>query len=140
MDDQLASGIAGGQGPSQVPRAPSQVTAAMAMLLAGCASASPHRPADHLLGFVRLAEFPTVGDVRALEISTIGGGWGGAPFLGWQRGRYVFARPGACQLLIVVRSGVEADHVRSIAQSLEGQKPCIADFSGTLSPLRPPAR
>lgn len=111
------------------------------LFLLACASASLEQPAlsRKRLGFVRFTEVPTIGHLRALDVSTLGMGWDGAAFLGWQRSQYVFARPEACEVLIVIRSGVEADHVRSILQTLEGQEPCIADFSRSLSPSRLPA-
>ena len=74
----------------------------------------------------------TIGDVRAIDVSTLGVGVDGGVFLGWRRGQYVFVRPGECQLLIIIRSPVEAEHALRILRAAEGEQLCVVDFPGTL--------
>ena len=87
-------------------------------------------------GAVRVSIPETVGDVRAINVSTLGVGMENGVFLGWRRGQYVFARPGECQLLIVIRSRIETEHALRILEAAEGEQLCVVDFSDTLRLVR----
>jgi hypothetical protein len=83
-------------------------------------------------GAVRVKVPYTMGQVEAVDVSTLGVGVDGGVFLGWRRGQYVFVRPGECQLLIIIRSPIEAEHALSILRAAEGEQLCVVDFPGTL--------
>lgn len=83
-------------------------------------------------GAVRVNVPATIGEVRAIDVSTLGVGVEDGLFIGWRRGQYVFVRPGECQLLVIIRSRLEAEHALSILRAAEGEQLCVVDFPGTL--------
>lgn len=63
------------------------------------------------------------------DVKALGLGWDGAMFVGWRAGQWVTADPEKCQLLVIVRSGVEAESAAALFSALAGEnRPCIADF------------
>jgi len=97
------------------------------------------------VGIVRVRMPAAQDGITYVDVKTLGLGWDGAAFLGWHAGQWVTADPAKCQLLVIVRSGVEADSAAALFKSLGEQRPCIADFRHTAgtappassSPLRP---
>jgi hypothetical protein len=76
---------------------------------------------------VRIPE--SEGNIQAVDIKTLGVGWQKGPFLGWNASNLVTANPSSCQLLIIIRTPAEADNALKIISSLEGQNPCIVDYT-----------
>jgi hypothetical protein len=74
----------------------------------------------------------TQGNVSAVSVRALGMGWDGGPFLGWRSGSWITADPANCQLLVVIRSAVETANAVQIINALEGQNPCIVDYTNTL--------
>jgi hypothetical protein len=74
----------------------------------------------------------TYGELRAVDVSTLGAGVDSSAFLGWRHGQFVYVRPDECQLLIIIRSPLEADHAMRILRAVEGDQLCVVDFAGTL--------
>lgn len=109
---------------------------ALPLLLAGCAQVSLGEGVAArttlYAGAVRVEVPATWGEVRAIDIATLGVGVDHGVFLGWRRGQFVFVRPGECQLLIIIRSSVQADHAMRILQAAEGDQLCVVDFADTL--------
>ena len=77
----------------------------------------------------------TYGELRAVDVSTLGAGVDSSAFLGWRHGQFVYVRPDECQLLIIIRSPLEADHAMRILRAVEGDQLCVVDFAGTLPSL-----
>jgi hypothetical protein len=105
-------------------------------LLGGCttiASGGETRSAIHL-GVTAIRIPQTRGDVHAASVRTLGVGWDAGPFLGWHSANWIAADPARCQLLVVIRQAVEADNAIRIINALEGQNPCIVDYTNTLRP------
>ena len=86
------------------------------------------------IGVVRVTMPDRKGELSAIDVKTLGFGWDAGPFVGWRAGNWVMADPAKCQLLIVIRSPAQAENAAKVIQSLEGQEPCIADFTHTLRP------
>jgi hypothetical protein len=103
-------------------------------LLGGCTtvpSEGEARSAVHLgLTSVRIPQ--TRGHVFAASARTFGVGWDAGPFIGWRSANWIVADPAGCQLLVVIRQAVEADNAIRILNALEGQSPCIVDYTNTL--------
>ena len=74
------------------------------------------------------------GKISAVDIKMLGVGWDSGPFIGWQAGNWVIANPDDCQLIIIIKSAVQAENAQKVIQSLGGQQPCIADFTHSLQP------
>lgn len=72
------------------------------------------------------------GALAAVDVRSLGLGWDAGPYLGWKAGNWVIADPAKCQLLIVIRSPAQAENAAKVIQSLEGQAPCIADYTHLL--------
>jgi hypothetical protein len=84
------------------------------------------------VGAVRVNIPVTYGELRAIDVSTLGVGADESLFVGWRRGQFVYVQPDECQLLLIIRSPVEAEHAISILRAVEGDQLCVADFAGTL--------
>lgn len=104
------------------------------LLLGGCTSVgdSDEVRAGLYLGAVSVSVPATRGHVSAVQVKTLGLGWDGGPFLGWRSGSWIEADPAKCQLLVVIRAPAEAANAVKVIESLEGQNPCIVDFTNTL--------
>lgn len=76
----------------------------------------------------------TYGELRAVDVTTLGVGVDESAFLGWRHGQFVYVQPDQCQLMIIIRSPVEADHAMRILRAVEGEQLCVVDFAGTLPP------
>ncbi|QLC25918.1 hypothetical protein HFP57_13385 [Parasphingopyxis algicola] len=81
---------------------------------------------------VRVVTPEAAGAVNAIDVETVGLGWDGGPFLGWHSGSWISADPARCQLLIVIRSPAQAENAATVLRALEGQDPCIADYTHSL--------
>ncbi len=106
------------------------------LLLSGCSAAGADggiRRAYHL-GLVSVTTPETAGAVSALNVSGLGLGWDDGLYLGWRSASRITADPAKCHLLIVIRSRVETDNAVKVIKSLEGQNPCIVDYTGSLQP------
>lgn len=105
-------------------------------LLAACTTvqAGEGRSSRLFVGVVRVVMPERKGDVTAIEVKALGIGWDSGPFIGWRAGSWITADPAKCQLLIIIRSPAQAENAAKVIQSLEGQEPCIADFTHTLRP------
>jgi hypothetical protein len=102
-----------------------------ACLAAGCTTVEPGggSRSAFLLGATSVRIPRTQGEVSAIAVRTLGFGWDGGPFLGWRSGNWITADPANCQLLIVIRSAVETANAVRIINALEGQNPCIVDYT-----------
>jgi hypothetical protein len=92
---------------------------------------SPERSRLYV-GAVRLQIPETVGNLRALDVSTLGLGVGNGVFLGWRRGQYVFVPTGECQLIVIIQTPLESEHATRILEAAGSEQLCIADFAHTL--------
>jgi hypothetical protein len=81
------------------------------------------------VGILTLRLPATEGNVQAVDVKTLGAGWQSGPFLGWNASNVVTANPADCQLLVVIRSDVEAENAAKILESLKGEKICVVDYS-----------
>jgi hypothetical protein len=106
--------------------------------LAGCTTinmvpqadgASTQYQQSTYIGITRLRLPARQGNVQSADIKTLGVGWQSGPFVGWNASNLVTADPSECQLLIVVRSAAQAENAAKIISSLEGQDPCIVDYT-----------
>lgn len=108
-------------------------TAMVAATLTGCATVVPGQwtGSRTFVGVVRV-DMPVVqGDVQAVRVRTLGAGAGSAGvFLGWEDGNWIVADPAQCQLLVVVRSPVEAENAARVLRELRGQNACLVDETG----------
>ena len=114
----------------------------MPLVLTGCVTvqvgdqAGGTRTSRTHIGITRIVTVEKPGAMAAVDVRTLGFGWDKGPFLGWRAGEWVTADPAKCQLLVIVRSPLEADNAAKVLAALEGQNPCIADLTGTLAPER----
>lgn len=84
------------------------------------------------IGITRIVTPATQGNIAAVDVSTLGLGWDQGPFLGWHEGELVYADPGDCQLIVIIKKPVQAENAAQVLAALGGQNPCIADFTGRL--------
>lgn len=111
--------------------------AIMASLLCGCTTINLVTTDDvtarrfderAYLGAVRIRLPQITGkQLAAVDVETLGLGWTGGPVLGWQSGRWVYADPTQCQMLVIIRSPAQAENAKDILQALEGEKLCFVD-------------
>jgi len=113
-----------------------RIAPVLAFLLAGCATidasekTSDNRTSAIYFGITEVITPQTKGAISAIDVSTLGFGWDRGPFLGWHRGSWIEADPAKCQLVVIIRSPAQAENAARVLQALEGQTPCIADFTG----------
>lgn len=107
----------------------------MSLLLASCtvSGAQGHGSARLYLGLVRVVTPSKTGNLSAIDAQVLGLGWDKGPFLGWKAGSWIEADPAQCQLVIIIRSAAQAENAVRVLQSLKGEQPCIADYTGALS-------
>lgn len=100
-------------------------------MLAGCATVHSDGPTQTktFVGIVRVVVPENAGRLSAIDVRTLGVGWDSGPFLGWRAGNWIYADPGDCQMLIVIRSPAQAENAARVIESLGGQNACIADFT-----------
>jgi hypothetical protein len=89
--------------------------------------------AHYYFGFVRVAYPESRGKLTAIDVKSMGIGFDGAAFLGWRDSKFVYAEPGDCRTVIILRDRIEEDHVTQMLKAL-GDKACVADFAGSLLP------
>jgi hypothetical protein len=120
---------------------PVRLVQALAVIWCGlsacaCASIDLANPVERreilAVGAVSVRVPTTFGQVRAIDISTLGVGVDTSVFVGWRRGQFVFVQPNECQLLIIVRSGAEAEHATRLLEAAQGGQICMVDFAGAL--------
>ncbi|MDF0487355.1 hypothetical protein PX554_04375 [Sphingomonas sp. H39-1-10] len=106
----------------------------MALALCGCTSVQVADRGESrvYLGVVRVTVPDRAGDLVAYSVKTAGAGWHRGPWLGWRSDTWVEADPAKCQLLVVIRSGVEARNAAEVLRALEGRNACVADYTGSL--------
>jgi len=85
-----------------------------------------------LVGAVRVDVPETYGEVRAIDVTTLGVGADTSVFLGWRRGQFVFVQPDECQLLIIIRSRIDAEHAAKMIEAMKGERTCLVDFGKSL--------
>lgn len=102
--------------------------------MASCVNINPGSTGLHkvFVGAVKVTVPKRSEGIVAVDVRTLGAGWNEGPFIGWQAGSWISADPGKCQLVVVIRSALEADNASRVLQSLKGQDVCIADLSGSL--------
>lgn len=108
------------------------------LMLSGCTTinivpqdsgaVSETRESIHI-GILKLRLPATRGNVQAADVKTLGAGWQSGPFLGWNASNLITANPADCQLLIIIKSPAQAENAAKIISSLEGQGPCIVDYT-----------
>ncbi len=107
------------------------------LVAGGCANMeldqSAARRSMVFLGGVRVEVPETYGEVRAIDVTTLGAGADTSAFLGWRHGQFVFVKPGECQLLIIVRSKVEVEQAARLIEAMKGGQTCMVDFASNLS-------
>lgn len=110
--------------------------ALLLLLLGGCTTVGVNDATGvrWLVGVVRVDLPARQGKLTAVDVKTLGAGWDNGPFLGWRAGNWIAADPSECQLLIVIKSPAAAENAAKVLKSLEGQKPCVADFTRSLRP------
>lgn len=114
-----------------------KIVAFLALALCGCVSIEvgpddgSERSARTHIGITRITTPEATDHVAAVDISTLGIGWDDGPFVGWRESRLVFADPEECRLIVIVRSPAQAENAVEILRALEGQNPCIANFTET---------
>lgn len=98
-------------------------------LLAGCTTVkfADRGESSLYVGVTRVIKPATVGDVKAVEVKSLGLGWDAGPYLGWKSGKWVAADPEKCQLLVVIRSPAQAKNAIDVLKTLKGQQPCLVD-------------
>ena len=114
------------------------VVLVVSLLLGGCSTVSSDGASrkHYYFGLVRV-DFPeSVGDLKAVNVKTLGLGFDGSVFLGWRDSSFVLAKPEDCRTIIILRDKVELAQIKILLENL-GEKPCIADFSHSLSPDLP---
>jgi hypothetical protein len=105
------------------------------ILMAGCVSiqADGTGKAHYYFGLVKVMYPVSRGRLTAIDVKSIGVGFDGAAFVGWRDSKFVYADAADCRTVIILRDKSESDHVVGLLKSL-GDKACIADFAGSLSP------
>ena len=103
----------------------------LCFLLGGCATirAGEGGRSATYVGVVRVILPATRGNVSAVDVRSLGMGWDDGPYFGWWSRNSVSADPGQCQLLVVIRSPAQAEHAEKIIKAMEGQHPCLVDFT-----------
>lgn len=104
-------------------------------LLQGCTvNADEHRTGTQTyIGIVRIRH-PAIGNgLVATDISNLGIGIDHGAYLGWRQSRLVFVKPDECRVVLILRDRLDADHIETLLKAM-GDKPCIADYSGSLRP------
>ena len=86
-----------------------------------------------VLGLVRIDLPATQGNLSAVAVKSLGIGWNQGPFLGWNDSSWVIAQPNECQMVVIIRSSVEAEQAARVLEQLKGEKICVADYSNSLS-------
>jgi hypothetical protein len=92
----------------------------------------------YYFGLVRVEYPEKIGALTAVNVKTLGLGFDGSAFLGWRDSSFVLAKPEDCRTIIILRDKVELAQIKVLLDNL-GEKPCIADFSHSLSPDLPSA-
>ena len=87
-----------------------------------------------VVGIVRIELPATEEAMSAIGLKTFGFGWDGGPFLGFHETSWVTASPAECQLVVIVRSNVEAVNAMQVLERLKGENICVADFSHSPPP------
>ena len=109
---------------------------ALCVALAGCTTINlaPNGERKTLLGIVRITLPDKAGDFAAIDAKTLGAGWDDGFFLGLRNASWVIASPEQCQLLVIVRSKVEAANAAQVLDRLKGEPICVADYTRSLHP------
>jgi hypothetical protein len=76
----------------------------------------------------------TIGQITSQSLRGFGLGWDRGPFFGWHESTWVIADPRNCQMIVIIRSNVEAEQATQVLERLKGENICAVDFSGTLYP------
>ena len=111
------------------------IASAGILLMAGCTTVNLGSAGSTktILGIARIELPGTAPGMSAIGLKTFGIGWDGGPFLGFHETNWVAASPADCQLVVIIRSNVEADNARQVLERLKGGNICVADFSHSSS-------
>lgn len=95
---------------------------ASALGLASCTTVPTAGSAGthYYLGLVRVVYPDSIGQLVAADVKTLGVGVDRGAFLGWRNSRFVFAKPGDCRIVIMVRDHAELENVEKLIKSMEG--------------------
>jgi hypothetical protein len=78
---------------------------------------------------MRVSTPATRGRLSVIDVKAVGFGTDDGPWLGLRASSWITADPRDCQLLVIIRSSVEADSAARLIKSLEGVNPCIVDYT-----------
>lgn len=81
------------------------------------------------MGIARITIPARQGDLTAIDVKALGGGWDNGPWLGWRHDSWISADPSQCQMLVIIRANVEAANAASVLDKLKGDTLCVADYS-----------
>lgn len=100
-------------------------------MLAGCTAVAPgNGPSSKVyVGIIRVQTPASTGTTSVTDVRAIGLGVDGGPWAGFRKASWIAANPRECQLVIIIRSNVEAASAAAVLRSLEGQNPCIIDYN-----------
>lgn len=101
----------------------------------GCArhSATGAHSSSTYIGIVKVTRPAATGLTSVTDVRALGIGWDEGLWLGWRAGSWIEADPSRCQLVIIIRSAAEAANAALVLRALEGMKPCVVDFTKSLS-------
>ena len=108
----------------------------VALMLGACTvnTTGARGTSRYVFGLAKITIPDRQGQLAAVSVKALGLGWDSGPFLGWRDSSWVIADPAQCQLVVIVRSGVEAENATRVLEQLKGEQVCVADFSNTLRP------
>jgi hypothetical protein len=108
-------------------RAACLAIAALAVSACATVGSSGSAVTKTFVGVVQVRTPSTAGDLHVAEVSGLGVGWDAGPWVGWRSGSWVTADPAKCQLLVIIRSPVQAANAAQVLQALKGSEPCMVD-------------
>lgn len=103
------------------------------LFLQGCVvgARTPQGRTSTYVGFVQVRNPPTIGNLSALQVKTLGLAWDQGPLFGWRDKQLVTADPRQCQLVIIIRRDAEMQNASKLIKELKGENVCLADFTGS---------
>ena len=107
-----------------------------AIAFPGCTTVDPETQTTTKLyvGIIRVTIPASAGVTSVTDVQALGVGMDEGPWLGFRKTSWIAANPRDCQMLIIIRSDVEAASAAAVIKPLEGLNPCIADYSRSSAP------
>jgi len=113
--------------------------------VAGCTTVKPaeleNGEAKYYFGFVKVIPLDTDPKIKASAFTHLGVKIGGGVSIGWgkeeevlvplkvvQQGGERQAFEATCSLVVIIRSGIEANHTLKTIKDLKGENICVAQF------------